>query len=240
MSGRLPDFLGIGAQKAGTTWLFEMLRDHPGLAFPAGKEVHFWDWYQDRGLDWYRSQFADAAPGTRIGDVTPGYAVLPAEAVAQVHRAMPDGRLLFIARNPIERAWSAALMALRWALMYEHEASDAWFLDVFRSGQSLGRGDYAQCMETWLSAFPRERLLVLFYDDLVADPTGVLAAACRHLDVDPAPVLGIAGERLGRRVNAGEGTPLRPSLLGPLRDLYASRIAAFQRLTGRDLSHWLA
>ena len=237
-TGRLPDFLGIGAQKAGTTWLFEMLSDHPGLAFPAGKEVHFWDWNRGRGLDWYRAQFAGAPDGARVGDVTPGYAVLPAGSVAAVHAAMPDARLLFIARNPVERAWSAALMVLRWGLMYEREASDAWFLDVFRSEQSLGRGDYARCLETWLGAFPRKQVQILLYDDLVADPAGVLAAACRHLDIDPAPVLGLSAERLARRVNAGEGTPLRATLRGPLLDLYRPRVAAFERLIGRELPGW--
>lgn len=237
--GRLPDFLGIGAQKAGTTWLFEMLSAHPGMAFPAGKEVHFWDWNTNRGLDWYRGLFAGAPADAKVGDVTPGYAVLPREAVAAVHGAMPGARLLFIARNPVERAWSAALMVLRWGLMYEHEASDAWFLDVFRSAQSLGRGDYAACLENWLSAFPREQLLVLLYDDLVADPTAVLEQACRHVGADPAPVRHWTADRLGRRVNAGEGTALRPSLVQPLRDLYAPRVEAFSRLIGRDLSHWL-
>ena len=48
-------FLGIGAQKAGTTWLFEKLREHPSLSFPGGKEVHFWDTHSDRGLNWYRA-----------------------------------------------------------------------------------------------------------------------------------------------------------------------------------------
>jgi hypothetical protein len=130
-------------------------------------------------------------------------------------------------------------MILRWGLMFEHEASDAWFLDVFRSSQSLGRGDYAACLESWLSAFPREQLLIQFYDDLVAEPAAVLEEACRHVGADPAPVAGWTAERLGRRVNAGEGTPLRPSLRQPLLDLYGPRVEAFSRMAGRDLSHWL-
>ncbi|MCC7276142.1 MAG: sulfotransferase [Alphaproteobacteria bacterium] len=237
-AGRLPDFLGIGAQKAGTSWLFEMLSHHPGIAFPAGKEVHFWDWNADRGVDWYRARFAGAPADRKVGDVTPGYAVLPAETVAAVHAALPEVRLVFIARNPVERAWSAALMLLRWGLMYPEEASDAWFLDVFRSGQSLGRGDYAACLATWLGAYSRDRLLILLHEDLCADPAGSLRRVCAHIGVDPAVVDGWDRARLAERVNAGEGTPLRPSLLAPLRALYAPRIDAFARLIGRDLSHW--
>ncbi|MGE0717901.1 MAG: sulfotransferase [Alphaproteobacteria bacterium] len=237
-AGRLPDFLGIGAQKAGTSWLFEMLSGHPEIAFPAGKEVHFWDWNVGRGVDWYRALFAGAPAAAKLGDVTPGYAVLPPEVIAAARAAMPGARLVFIARDPVERAWSAALMILRWGLMYPEEASDAWFLDVFRSGQSLHRGDYAACVEGWLAHYPRDQLLILLYDDLVADPAGTLRAACRHVGVDAGWVDGLPAERLAERVNAGDGVGLRQSLRGPLRELYLPRIARFGRLIGRDLSHW--
>lgn len=240
MTGRLPDFLGIGAQKAGTTWLCRMLEAHPEIAFPAGKEVHFWDWQRERGVDWYRGLFAEAPADRRVGDFTPGYGALPPEAIAEVRRTMPDAPLLFIARNPIERAWSAALMLVRWGLMYPRELSDAWFLDVFRSGQSQVRGDYAGCLERWTAEFPRQQVAVLLYDDVLADPRGVLEQTCRHIGVDAAIVRDWPDERLAERVHAGDGEPLRESLRQPLRDLYGPRVAAFSRLVGRDLSHWLS
>lgn len=239
MTGRLPDFLGIGAQKAGTTWLCRMLEQHPEVAFPAGKEVHFWDWYQDRGLDWYRDQFAVGPADRKLGDFTPGYAALPPDTIAAVRRAMPDAPLLFVARNPIERAWSAALMLVRWGLMYPRELSDAWFLEVFRSGQSQIRGDYAGCLHRWMGQFPRERIAILLYDDVVADPRGVLDRVCAHIGVNPAVVRDWPEAQIAERVHSGDGEPLRESLRQPLRDLYAGRIEAFSRLVGRDLSHWL-
>ena len=239
MTGRVPDFLGIGAQKAGTSWLCEMLRVHPQVAFPGGKEVHFWDWHYDRGLDWYRGLFADAPADRKVGDITPGYAVLTPPAIRTVRQAMPDARLIFMVRNPIERAWSAAVMILRWALMAPEEVSDAWFIDVFRSQQSLGRGDYAACLAAWLREYPPEQFLIAFYDDIARAPRPLLAGVCRHIGIGIAPDARWTDERLSARVNAGEGTPLRPSLLAPLRDLYAERIETFSRLIGRDLSHWL-
>ena len=239
MSGRLPDFLGIGAQKAGTTWLFKMLNFHPQVAFPAGKEVHFWDWHRDRGLDWYREQFAHAPAGARTGDITPGYAAISPAGIAEVRRTLPDAPILFIARNPIERAWSAAIMIVRWGLMYPRELSDAWFLDVFRSGQSQVRGDYAGCLARWMAEYPPEQFAILLYDDIATDPRGLLRRACVHVGVDPELTRGWPDERLTERVNAGDGEPLRESLRQPLRDLYAPRIETFSRLIGRDLSHWL-
>src|SRR5262245_8764381 len=104
-------FLGIGAQKAGTTWLHENLRTHPVLSFPHGTEIHFWDAQRDRGIDWYRSLFVSS---DRVeGEITPAYAILPPRQVAEIAATFPDLRLIYILRNPIDRAWSSALMALQ-------------------------------------------------------------------------------------------------------------------------------
>ena len=78
------DFLGIGAQKAGTSWLFRWLGAHPRISFPAGKEVHFWDKKRDRGIDWYRGLF-DADDGKLHGEITPAYACLSPESIAECH-----------------------------------------------------------------------------------------------------------------------------------------------------------
>ncbi len=61
------DFLGIGAQKCGTTWLYERLAQHPQVRFPAGKEIHFWDHHLDRGINWWIAQFPEIAPDVRQG-----------------------------------------------------------------------------------------------------------------------------------------------------------------------------
>ena len=70
------DFLGIGAQKAGTTWIYQHLSRHPQICFPAGKEIHFWDHYRNNGVDWWTSLFADDHPGRKQGEITPAYATL--------------------------------------------------------------------------------------------------------------------------------------------------------------------
>jgi len=73
---KLPSFLCIGAQKAGTTWLHNMLRQHPELFLPETKELSFFDLksnFEGRGTSWYRSNFAAADDNQLIGEVTPGY-----------------------------------------------------------------------------------------------------------------------------------------------------------------------
>ena len=112
------DFLGIGAQKAGTTWIYHQLAGHPQVAFPAGKEVHFWDRHRDRGTQWWLALFGQSGPGdvardgreVRRGEITPAYAVLDPFTVREIAQLCPQARIFYSLRNPVARAWSAALM----------------------------------------------------------------------------------------------------------------------------------
>lgn len=221
------DFLGIGAQKAGTTWLHEMLSLHPRIALPAIKEIHFWDVHYARGIPWYESHFADE-PGILHGEITPAYAILPTARIRECHEHFPWLKLIFIYRDPVERAWSSAKMALRRAEMTIHEASDQWFLDHFKSAGSLARGNYETCIKNWLSVYPRERLLVLRFEDIRDRPAAALSVCCRHLGLE-----NIYGkpEFLARAklpVHAGDEFPLRPALRSFLENLYGSRTESFE------------
>jgi hypothetical protein len=234
----MADFLGIGAQKAGTTWLFHHLGRHPGVRFPAGKEVHFWDRRGERSVEWWLSLFAGAGDGLRRGEITPAYALLERDRIAEIARVCPDVRLFYSLRNPIERAWSSALMALARAELCEAEASDQWFLDHFHSRGSRARGDYAACLERWWSVFGRAPLQLILFDDIRARPREVLCRLARHLDIDAGFFAALPEPELAAGVFPGPGLPLRPSLVGPLRALYCEPIDALSRLIERDLSHW--
>lgn len=234
------DFLGIGAQKAATTWLYANLSRHPHLRFPAGKEVHFWDRHRDRGVEWWLGLFADAPPGVRQGEITPAYAMLEASDIAEIRKRCPDVRLFYSVRNPLERAWSAALMALGRAELEPDEASDAWFVDHFRSRGSLARGDYAGCLRRWSSVFPREQLHVIVFDDIARDPRGVMRRLAVHLGVSGEVYDAIPEADLRAPVHTGPPVPIRPSLIPVLRDLYAPRIDELSEWLGRDLAEWRA
>ncbi|MGH8557010.1 MAG: hypothetical protein ACRESZ_06010, partial [Methylococcales bacterium] len=89
------DFLGIGAQKAGTTWLYAQLVRHPRIRFPRGKEAHYWDWVQagrrPDDIDWYIRKFS-GDEGFIQGEITPGYAVIEERYIRQIHSLNPDLR----------------------------------------------------------------------------------------------------------------------------------------------------
>jgi hypothetical protein len=236
----MADFLGIGAQKSGTTWLYFNLKRHPGIFLTAEKELHYWDRHRDRGLDWYRAQFAPAPPGTRAGEITPAYAILEPAVVAELQAAFPAARLIYLIRNPIERAWSSALMALPRAEMSFEEASDTWFIDHFNAAGSVRRGDYEACLRTWHRFYDREAILVLTFDEILADPRGVLRRCLTHIGADPAPCDGWSDQELRAPYNIGPGHAIRPTLRRYLEEMYHPKIESLAGYLGRDLSVWTA
>jgi len=238
-----PDFLGIGAQRGGTTWLYEQLLRHPQVRFPIGKEVNYWNVWHGRGIavDTYLRRFRRYEPDCRAGEISPEYAALDPPVIAEMRRSLPDLRLFLILRSPLERAWSDALMTLREACEMEpHEASDAWFLDVLRSRRLRRRGEYLAQLRSWHAGYPRDQLLLLFLEDVEARPREVLRALCRHIGVSEAPVDALAEADLRARVNAGGGPPPPERIRRHLLEQYERLVAELSDYLGRDLGHWLA
>lgn len=232
------NFLGIGAQKAGTSWLYSNLSRHPIISFPAGKEVHFWDQQYARGVTWYKSLF-DGEPKKLKGEITPAYAILDRGVIEQIYAINEDLKLIYIIRNPIERTWSSALMALGRAEMSVEEASDQWFIDHFLSSGSLRRGDYEKCIRTWRSVFPVDQLLILRFEEIKKTPKAMLKKCCQHLGIDGSVYDRIDEATLGKAVFKGIDYKIRPSLLPVLIDLYKKKILSLSEYLQEDFSEWI-
>lgn len=183
------DFLGIGAQNCGTSWLFENLRKHPRIHFPSDiQERHFKNHHTPGNttpLHHYLWRFKRKFFGIQ-GEITPAYALLEIDAIKRIYSLYPKLKLLYIIRDPRERAWFSALMALSKTEITFDEASDSWFLDHFHSEGSLTRGNYRSCIHRWLSAFPAEQFCLLDYNDIHTAPVTLLQHCCHHLGVDPS------------------------------------------------------
>lgn len=232
------NFLGIGAQKAGTTWLYEQLKRHPQLAFPLGKEAHFWNRPHDpAAVADYLARFAQIP--TTAGEITPAYGMLPIETIQEIHRHAPGLRLVYLIRNPVDRAWSSALMALQRAEMTLDEASDPWFIDHFHSAGSRKRGDYQTCLRTWHAVFPATQLLVLRFEQILAEPESLLNRCFQHLGVPPQTPEQLRQWDCRTPVFTGPGHALRPSLKSVLQAMYQKPIEQLATYLGMDLSAWL-
>ncbi|MBU1156276.1 MAG: sulfotransferase domain-containing protein [Proteobacteria bacterium] len=188
----LPSFLVIGAQRSGTTSLFQVLRRHPQVFIPDVKEVNFFfhDNHYRRGVEYYQSVFADAAPSSlAVGEASPGYICKPGVA-GRIHELLPSVKLVAVLRNPVDRAYSQYWDNRRFLaepLSFE-QAIDVALTPEYRHGERgyFSRGAYIDQIESYLELFKREQMLVLIFEDLKKDPEAVFSRCFEFLGVDPA------------------------------------------------------
>jgi hypothetical protein len=245
----LPDFLVLGAQKAGTTALYEYLRRHSQITGPSWKEVSFFDRHWARGEMWYRGNFPNLARtrGKLVGEASPSYVFHPL-APERVQELVPEARLVVLVRNPVDRALSQynhevalgreplpfeeALDAEEERLRGEQErmaADPQYFSREWWSHTYKARGRYAEQLERWLAVFPREQLLVLPSDDLGSDPARAHAQVLVFLGAPP--------QRLDSypRVYEREYEPMRPETRERLAAEFEEPNRRLYELLGRDL-----
>ena len=199
----LPDFVVIGAAKAGTTSLYGWLSRHPFVAPASTKEVHYFDYNHYRGEDWYRRHFPLASERERFaathgrpfltGEASPSY-ISHDWAPQRLARALPDAKLLVALRNPVDRAYSQFQMSRReqeeplesfaTAVAAEEQrlAPELARTKVDRRYQSwpigcwsyLMRSRYAEQLDRWFALLPRKQFHVLTLEDLSAQPQATL------------------------------------------------------------------
>jgi hypothetical protein len=227
-----PDFVGIGVQKAGTTWWHGLITAHPGVSSrpDVHKERHFLSRYGDSAFGpadvaAYHGWFP-RRPGTLAGEWTPDYVACP-WVPALLARAAPEARLLVIVRDPVERFRSGLAHQLR-------NGSPRTSATV---ADAVERGFYHRALVPWWDHFDAGALLVLQYEQCVADPGGQLAATYRFLGLDD----GYDPPDLRRLVSAADNDKIEldEEVTRRLVDLYAPDVAALaERVRNLDLSLW--
>lgn len=243
----LPTFLIIGAQKGGTTSLHAYLCEHPRVAPPVTKEVHFFDHELRRGLGWYRAHFKRGSePGVLSGEATPYYLFHPL-VPARVAGVLPDCKLIVVLRNPIDRAFShhnheralgferlgfePAIEAESERLAGEEErilADPAYRSFAHQHHSYLSRGRYAEQLERWLACFDRDQMLVLSAEELFAEPGGVVHDAQEFLGLEARMPTDLAAK------NARAYAPIHAATRAALRDEFAPHNRRLYELLGRD------
>lgn len=204
----LPDFLIIGAQRSGTTYLYNNLSRHPCIMPALTKEVHFFDVRFERAMDFYRAFFPlhlwkDIQQMRHqpllTGEASPYYIFHP-HVPGRIAKTLPQVKLVALLRNPVDRAYShyhherrKGVETLSFEDAIEHEAArlageeqrlqcDERYTSYNHQHYSyLARGIFVDQLVRWLHVFPQEQLLIVQSEQLYAKPAAVLGQVLEYL-----------------------------------------------------------
>lgn len=189
----LPNFVIIGAQKSGTSSLEQYLRLHPDVAMCPIKEPDFFveerNW--GRGLAWYESLFDDAGGAVAVGEASTSYTMFPRYrgVPERIVETLPDVRLVYLVRNPIERARSDYL---HYRFPVRGRATQHVVAERRPIGQALLENEiyldtsrYAMQLEQYLDLVLRERILIITTDSLARDRVQTMRKVFAFIGVDP-------------------------------------------------------
>lgn len=251
-SHRLPDFIIAGAPRSGTTWLYVLARRHPQIAMaePMVPEPKFFlvDELWQRGIDYYSTTWFDPLPAGRVlGEKSANYLEAP-EAAERMRRVLPRVKLIFLLRNPVDRAYSNYLWSRQngleaetferaLALEERRERELAPALRYARPHAYFSRGLYARCLVRFFDRFPREQILVLRHEDLASCVESVAAAFHRFLGVVDMPATALCLGRINEAA-AAVSEPLGRALRRRLAQRYRAANVELTALLGPDFELW--
>jgi len=181
-----PDFIIIGAMKSATTTLYEQLVQQPGIFLSEPKEPNFFsdDAEYARGLGWYASLFAPAAPGDLRGEASTHYTKLPTypQTVERLHAAVPDAKLIYVMRHPVDRLVS----------QYIHEWSEGSLSDDINAAvrihpRLVAYSCYARQLQPYRDRFGTAAILPVFFERLLNDSQAELERVCQFLGYAGSP-----------------------------------------------------
>lgn len=222
----LPNLIVIGGQKCGTTSLHYYLSRHPEIFMSRVKELNFFlanrNW--SKGVGWYEAQFARAGAARIRGESSPFYTDHPFEpgVPARMHSVVPEARLIFLVRDPLERLMSHYI---HWVALRREDRPLAGALTDFTDNSYLTRGLYARQLAQYRPHYPLERIRVVASEDLRDRRRDTLREIFHWLGVDDtfdSPQF----EQL--RFRAGD--QLRKNRLGLWLTPVMQRLAASERL----------
>ena len=246
-----PTFLIAGAPRSGTTWLYHLLDRHPDvfMAKPARPEPKFFlvDELYERGFHHYVETWFDGSSAyTAAGEKSTNY-LESSSAADRIHRHVPDVRLVFILREPTQRAysnWAWSRMNRMESLDFaaaleqedERERTVPSHLRYARPHAYFSRGLYAALLRPYFERFRREQILCLKFDDIILKPGELACRLHRFIGVTPRP-----DDTLGLDViNPSEaGDAMSDEMRAHLRRRYAAATRELVSLLGPEFGDWI-
>ncbi len=231
------NFIGIGAQKSGTSWIYHRLLELHEFSLPYIKELHYFDrdpkypspnrlsksklsnrifeykfinnaiqeilsalyrkkwhkflwicnWHLSTYDDtWYLSLFKNLS-GIR-GEITPAYSILKEEDIRKMYTLAPNAKIIFIIRNPIERAWSQFRFHLKNQNQENNHISEQETIKFIDSEHQSQRSNYLKTLELYSKVFPKNNIYVAFYDAIIEKPEDLLSQIVSKLGGDSSKI----------------------------------------------------
>ena len=224
------DFSGIGVAKAGTTWIAHCLAEHPAVCMAVGKETnyflrnhiasqlaaraYYYTAHNDEGLEWYKGKFSHHEPGQLYGEFSNSYLADP-EAASLLHAHNPELKLICSVRNPIDTAYAGYF-----ELSLFQPLPDTFEKALDRYPQMLEYCLFFRNLQPFLERFPRDRVHLMLYEDIRADPAAAYRGICRFLAIDPSFVPPSMDKRVNPRMVVRSRTLLK--LRCAIRDIMRS------------------
>lgn len=244
-----PDFIVVGAQKAGTGALRSYLRQHPLIVTSHEKEVHFFDFNFKKGAKWYEQQFPERPSSDHVmGEKTPSYIFDP-RIPKRVFSLYPNVKIIMILRNPVSRAYShyhfnlrrnkehlsfeEALEAEPKRLVGERrkmKQDPSYRAIKYKRYSYLTRGMYADQIKRWLKYFPREQILIINCEDLSTNPLKPVNEVLAFLGLDPLGSLGKSEKK------PSHYSPMNPETREKLIEFFRPYNQELEELTGIDFN----
>lgn len=274
-----PKFICIGAQKAGTSWLYARLSEHPEFNMIPVKEIHYFDrspcypspntlaetrllnrsspgylkssicrilrsirskdlrlvrwwinyYFQNYSDAWYLKLFDFEFSG----DITPSYSILSRKDVERMHSVTPGSKLIFLMRNPVERAWSHYRFSFGNSMDLDNLNAFKSFVD---SPLQELRSDYLRTIDLYLSYFDSSQLLLGFYDAIIDQPEALLSAILKHIGATDT----IAHGSLRQINNKSKEADIPGEYRNYLENKYRDDIEKLARRYGGYASRWLS
>jgi len=195
-----PSFLFIGPSKAGSSWFYEILREHPQVFVPSNKTTFFFSDYYAQGIDWYEKFFSGDLHQRAAGEVCHDYLASP-EALRRIQKYRSDMRLVCCLRNPYSRALSS------WRFFGRNGMDEPTLAAQGEHNPSVfDQGNYATQLALVNSLFPRRQLLIFFFEEMVSAPESIVRRLYEFIGVDARFV----PPSLYRRVNVNAKPRSRP------------------------------
>ncbi len=234
MTSRTPDFIIIGAAKAGTTSLYRYLTRHPNVFMSEPKEPTYFarDERFRRGEAWYLSLFQDAGPDQLCGEASTNYTNWPLypNTVARMAGLVPAVKLIYLMRHPVDRAYSHYIQLIENLRTDDPEYKfDKTFEEHIAADDSVIRSsNYMLQINQYLARYDRDQMLFLLFEEFIKDPQASLTQVADFLRIDPGFDFVGTGE-VKENINRDKDSwLLRSRLTAPLKSLPGGQFIAAQ------------